>query len=385
MKSLQFWLAVVGGGLLLALLVHGAWQTRSVGGLWRRRRVRRGADGLTDTQFGPPTEVLEPRFDDAAAAVSAAVATSGSPPEAAPHTAAAVQPAPAVEPVEPVPMLPPRRLLAVARIDPAIDAVAMLRPEVPVLGDTVLAHLPPSRRAGGKPFAIEAQNLADGVWELPSPGHRYGAFRAGLQLAHRLGPINEIEYSEFVQKVQAFGDALGAATDFPDMLDAVARGRALDAFASEHDALLAVRLCTRQTPWPLSWVTQHAARHGFVMGSTPGRLVLPARGEGAPPMLTLQFDAQAALADDVQNARVGEIALVFDVPQTAPAEQPFNAWCAASQALAIALDGQVFDDQGRELGPEDFNAIGQALRDNYQRLADSGIAAGSAAARRLFS
>jgi ZipA, C-terminal FtsZ-binding domain len=381
MKSLQFWLALIGGALLLALLIHGAWQTRSVGGLWRRRGVRGGGEAPSDTQLGPPTEVLEPRFDEAAA-VPAAVTPAGRPVDAgAPAAAPAVR---RVVPAE-MPPLPPRRPLSAARIDPAIDAVAPLRPEAPVSGDTVLAHLPPSRRAGGKPFAIEALNLEDGVWELPAPGHRYGAFQAGLQLAHRLGPINEIEYSEFVQKVQAFADAVGAVADFPDMLEAVARGRALDAFASEHDALLAVRLCTRQTPWPLSWVTQHAARHGFVLGSTPGRLVLPARSEGAPPMLTLQFDAQAALADDVQNARVGEISLVFDVPQTAPVEEPFNAWCAASQALAIALDGRVFDDQGRELGPDDFVAIGDALRQNYQQLADSGIPAGSAAARRLFS
>ena len=377
MKSLQFWLALIGGALLLALLIHGAWQTRSVGGLWRRRSGRGGTEAPSDTQLGPPTEVLEPRFDE--------VPATGPPIDAAPEAAqAARREVPVHAPVEAAP-LPPRRPLSAARIDPAIDAVAPLRPDAPVLGDTVLAHLPPSRRAGGKPFAIEALNLEDGVWELPAPGHRYGAFQAGLQLAHRLGPINEIEYSEFVQKVQAFADAMGAVADFPDMLEAVARGRALDAFASEHDALLAVRLCTRQTPWPLSWVTQHAARHGVVLGSTPGRLVLPARQEGAPPMLTLQFDAQAALADDVQNARVGEISLVFDVPQTASAEEPFNAWCAASQALAIALDGQVFDDQGRELSPDDFMAIGEALRQNYQQLADSGIPAGSAAARRLFS
>ena len=106
----------------------------------------------------------------------------------------------------------------------------------------VLAHLPPTRRAGSKPFLIEGLNADTGEWEPPAAGQRYGEFQAGVQLANRSGALNEIEYSEFVQKVQAFADAIGAMPDFPDMLDVVARARELDAFAGEHDAQLAVHL-----------------------------------------------------------------------------------------------------------------------------------------------
>ncbi len=37
---------------------------------------------------------------------------------------------------------------------------------------------------------------------------------------------------------------------------------------------------------------------GSCAGSIPGRLVMPAAEEGAPPLLMLNFDAQAALAED---------------------------------------------------------------------------------------
>lgn len=374
MNSLQLWLAVLGGLVLAGVVGHGAWQTRRAGG-----RVMRDNPSTTREPTAPVESAggHEPSFEDTPPETDLAAArfrvdeveaqgAMGHPPEVAL-------------------VLPPRRHAVVQHIDALIDGIATLTPESPVAGETVLAHLPPTRRAGGKPFLIEARNALTHDWEMPSAEAWYTEFQAGVQLANRLGPINEIEFSEFVQKVQVFADAMSAAADFPDMLDVVARGRELDAFASEQDVLLAMRLSTRSHPWPVTWVTQHAARHGFVAGATPGRLVLPGREEGEPPMLSLQFDAQAALADDPKDARVSEIALVFDVPQTPGYEDPFNAWCAAGHALALSLDAHVFDDQGRELFPEDFPAIGEELRGRYQRLAERELAAGSAAARRLFS
>ena len=82
-------------------------------------------------------------------------------------------------------------------------------------------------------------------WEAPAAGARYSELQAGIQLASRTGALNEIEYSEFVQRVQTLADAIGAAADFPDMLDVMARARELDAFASPHDAQLAVHLHAR--------------------------------------------------------------------------------------------------------------------------------------------
>jgi hypothetical protein len=102
-----------------------------------------------------------------------------------------------------------RRARRADRRDRAADAGA------PVSGEMVLAHLPPTRRAGTKPFFIEGLDTETGEWEPPAPGRRYGELQAGVQLASRSGALNEIEYSEFVQKVQAFADAVGAMPDFP--------------------------------------------------------------------------------------------------------------------------------------------------------------------------
>ena len=119
-----------------------------------------------------------------------------------------------------------------------------------------------------------------------------------MQLANRSGALNEIEYSEFVQKVQAFADSVGAMTDFPDMLDGGCARRELDAFAGQHDAQLTVTLRADGVAWSPGYMQQVAARHGFVPGIGAGPPGAAVGEEGAPPVLVLTFDAQAALADD---------------------------------------------------------------------------------------
>jgi hypothetical protein len=248
-----------------------------------------------------------------------------------------------------------------------------------------LQHLPPTRRAGSKSFFVEGLNAVTKEWEPPSAGQRYGEFQAGVQLANRGGALNEIEYSEFVQKVQAFADGIGAMADFPDMLEAVARARELDQFAGDHDAQLAVHLRSRSVAWSLGFIQQHAARHGFVQGMVPGRLVLPGTEDGAPPVLTLAFDSQAALAEDPAQSALRDVTLSFDVPQTDPTSEPFIAWQASAQALALGMDAAIVDDNGNPLAAESFGIIGSELTALYEALEARGLPAGSAAARRLFS
>lgn len=347
--SLTVALALLGAAVLAALAGHAYWQSRRAA--QRRLAV---APPPREPAVGPAG--IEPSFD---AATPAPEEPAAEPPRA------------------------PRR--ATLKIDPLIDAVATLAVEVQISGDMALTHLPPSRRAGSKPFFIEALNTVTREWEAPAPGHRYGEFQAGVQLANRGGALNEIEYSEFVQKVQAFADAIGALPDFPDMLEVVARARELDAFASEHDAQLAVHLRSRSVAWSVGYIQQHAARHGFVPGAVPGRLVLPAAEEGAPPVLTLAFDSQAALADDPNQAALRDVTLAFDVPQTDPLTEPFITWQASAQALSIGMDAAIVDDNGAPLSAESFGSIGGELKRLYDELAARDLAAGSAAARRLFS
>lgn len=363
MSSLTIALACLGGVVLAGVVAHGAWQARKAG---PKRAERPGAERERHEARQP----IEPVLVDLPAE----------------PVARAVVPVVTLDEDKPVPPLPVASARRTSqRIDALIDAIATLTLESPVAGESVLSHQPTTRRAGSKPFLIEGLNTETAEWEAPMPGRHYGELQAGVQLANRMGAMNEIEYSEFVQKIQPLADAIGAMADFPDMLDAASRAKELDAFAGQHDAQLAVHLKARSVAWSVGYIQQHAARHGFVPGMVPGRLVLPSTEDGAPPILTLTFDPQAALADDPNQAAVRDVTLSFDVPQTDAKAEPFIAWQASAQALSLGMDAAIVDDNGQPLSAEGFTAIGAELSKLYEALEARDIAAGSMVARRLFS
>jgi hypothetical protein len=270
-------------------------------------------------------------------------------------------------------------------LDALIDVLTPIALEAPVSGDAALAAMPPTRRAGSKPFAIEGFNEATQQWELPQAGQRYSALQAGVQLANRTGALNEIEYSEFVVKAQAFADAVNGAPEFPEMLDEVARARELDQFAGGHDAQLSFTLRARNSAWSPGYVQQNASRLGFVAGAIPGRMVLPADSPGGHPMLGLSFDSLAAMADDPGQSALRSLTLSLDVPQVERSEQPFVRMRDAAIALAASMDGIITDDNGQVIRPEALDVIGADLEKLYDTLEARDLAAGSPQARRLFS
>lgn len=344
MSTLQLGLAIAGGLALAAVVAHGAWSARKVA-------PRQPQSGEAEEPDLEPV-AIEPSLDDAAF-VPTTVPASG----------------------------PDKR----PGLDALIDVIAPIALEADVAGEVALAALPHTRRVGSKPFAVEGLNRQRRQWETPLAGQRYEAFQAGVQLANRSGALNEIEFSEFVAKAQAFADAVGGTPDFPDMLEEVARARELDQFASGHDAQLGFTLRARSAAWSPGYVQQHAARLGFVAGSLPGRMVLPASIAGMPPVLSLGFDTQAALAEDPAQAAVREVALALDVSQVDRAEQPFVRLREVAQAMAHAMDGVVTDDNGQPLARETMDNIGGELEGLYDTLQSRDLAAGSALARRLFS
>ncbi len=267
-------------------------------------------------------------------------------------------------------------VIATVALDPSVTAVS---------GEAALAALPSTRRAGTKPFSVEGYNLVTLVWEAPGLGQRYGGFQAGVQLANRSGALNEIEYSEFVVKTQAFADAINATPEFPEMLDEVARARELDQFASAHDAQLGFTIRARNASWSPGYIQQNAARLGFVPGVIPGRMVLPCSVDGLPPLLVLSFDSQAALAEDPAQSAIRDISLHLDVAQVDRAEQPFERMREAASALAQAMEGVVTDDNGQPLAAQTMDVIGTELQTLYDTLEQRDLAAGSPLARRLFS
>ena len=348
MSTLQISLAVGGLLILLGLVLHNAWSARKN----LPKQAAPASQSAQPQQPGAPTERQEPRFDTDA---TLAALTQFTAPERKPM------------------------------LDSLIDAIAGVTLDSPVSGDAALAAMPATRRVGSKPFAIEGLNVAGGEWEVPAAGQRYSAFQCGIQLANRTGALNQIEYSEFVMKTQAFVDAIGGVVEFAEMQDEVARARELDQFASAHDAQLGMNLRAVQTSWSPGYVQQNAASLGFVSGSIPGRMVLPSSHPGQGPMLGLSFDSQAALAEDPDQTALRELSLSLDVPQVQRSEKPFARMCEVAIALARKMDGVIIDDNGNLIRPEAMEVIHADLEQLYDRLDARELSAGSVLGRRLFS
>lgn len=377
MSTLQIGLAIIGGLVLAGVVAYNAWVTGRSVPRTARERAAHAADEAAGDETLPysPADLSEheiQRIDPVLGDMP------GAPAAPEPAVVAAAMASVSVNPLMAQPEKKPG-------LDALIDVIAPLQFEHEVSGDAVLAALPGTRRVGSKPFAVEALCEVTGEWESPRLGQRYRSLQAGVQLANRSGPLNDIEFSEFVVKAQAFADLLAASPDFPDMRAEVARARELDAFASGHDAQLGFTLRARRTAWSPGYVGQHAARLGFIAGALPGRMVLPGSQNGHAAILSLVFDSQAAMAEDPEQTALREIALSLEVTHVPRSEQPFVRMRQTAMALAEAMDGVVTDDAGQPLSTDTMDRIGADLESLYDALDSRDLSAGSAQARRLFS
>lgn len=355
LSSLQLSLAAIGGLTLVGVVAYNYWISR------------KNAPRQADPQLEPIAHDVEPVLNGDLSGVSG----DGQ-----------------AQPQEPVlqdgfaNLSQPERK---TQLDALIDVIALIEVEQVVSGDAAMAALPATRRVGTKLFSVEGCLQETGQWDSVAPSRRYTAFQAGVQLANRVGALNNIEFSEFVVKTQAFADAVGGTVRFSDMIEEVARARELDQFASVHDAQLSFTLCARTSAWSPGFIHQHGSRLGFVPGAIPGRMVLPASVQGLPAVLSLTFDTHAALADDPALSAIRSFSLSLDVPQTSREEQPFARLREAARLLAENMDGLITDGEGQVLSDAALDQIGLDLQQLYDALDARELSAGSPQARRLFS
>ena len=402
-------LGLIGAGAVVVggVVVYNAWQGAKV-----RRRMPRPMPADTAEAFARddqeeqspfieparPTQRREPVSDDASDSGPRLEPTFGT---AAPaDTPADIQaetttpngfPEPEGEPAtgvdEPAePILPAATTISSAPpaiVDRRIDCIVPLRLAGPLAGDKVVPLAQRLRRAGRKPVHIEGKPEGGGAWELLQNGVRYEELRAAAQLANRSGPLNELEFSEFVTGVQQFADAIDAAPEFPDMMETVAMARELDGFAAQCDAQLSINVLSDGAPWSANYVQAVASQDGLLLSRDGTRFVkLDARQS---PVFMLQFGDTNFLRDDLTYKGGQMITLVLDVPVADEDILPFRLMCDYAKSLSERIGGRVVDDGRRPLPETALLAIEKQLMTLYAKLEQAGIPAGSPATRRLFS
>ena len=351
MNNLYVLLIIAGVLILLSVIVQGLWQSRRASKMLQKKTATKAIQDNQNTE--PEWEEQEPVQDKRP---------------------------PIYDSIE----LPAAEFYT-SLVDPLIDVIIEIDLEQAIKGEVAISATPASRRVGSKPMHFEGFNEQAQSWEPLNREELYQRLQVALQLANRTGALNEIEFSDFIRLTQSYADRLNGSFIAPEMADAVLQARELDQFAGDHDAQLRINLVSNVTAWSLFYLQQEASKLGFVAGNIPGRMVIPSHQNGAPPVLMMTYDAQAAMADDPNMVPITSVSLMFDVPQTDQNEEPFKVLYKVAVALSKALEASVVDEQGMPLDAQAFDEIYKMLEELYNKLEKRGLDAGSSAARRLFS
>ena len=265
-------------------------------------------------------------------------------------------------------------------IDDEIHAVVTLEPESLLSGDRAWSLLHAFRHAGRQ--SVMLVGVRGDLQEPIRAGQRYEAVLVAVQLANRSGPLNEIEWSEFVAALQHVSEQIPASCEIPDMRETTARARALDAQCVPLDAQIGINLASLQSGWTGQHVASLARDHGLIL-RPDGRF--HALDEHGATLFVLQNgDGGAFRADTLETQQTSRLTLLLDVPRAPQAQHPFDRLVSLANELAAALDAAIVDDQSRVLTPPALASIGRQIEPVYEKLTEAGMPAGSPRALALF-
>lgn len=220
------------------------------------------------------------------------------------------------------------------------------------------------------PAHVAARGAPEPAWQAPVAGRQYDLLRVGILLANRHGPLNAMEFSEFVAGVHALAEQLSVLADTPDMSAVLARARELDEACEQLDAQVGLGV---EAPEALG--VADLARLAQACGCVErGNNRYARLGESGEVLFSL------ALADAPNR-----LTLLLDVPRAPAAQQPWRAMLECAQRCAQTLGGVLTDDGGRPVAPEHLVRIDQQIDQRYGSLEAAGFPAGSALALRLFN
>jgi hypothetical protein len=275
---------------------------------------------------------------------------------------------------------------APAALSPIADCIVELALQTPMTGDRLIQLTRGIRRAGSKPVLIEALPAAASAlapeaatadplhdasgWQPLAPGQQYAALRVGVLLANRHGPLNAMEFSEFVTAVQSLADQLSVLADTPDMASALARARDLDEVCANLDAQLGIAV---EAPDALG-LADLASLAAACACVERGNNRYARLGPGGEVLFSL------ALADAPNRLQ-----LLLDVPRAPASLEPWQAMVECGKQCAHSLGGPLVDDAGRPLPDAHIARIDEQIAQRYASLEDAGFPAGSALALRVFN
>lgn len=365
MMDLRMSLLVAGVSFIVILIIYNKWQEYRA-----KRSVDRAFSGAHDDVLMSPKDSAgrdsvrqEPQFDDQDLSELS---------DQDPVLGDADAPDQAMLPDAAVVSINDEQALSV---DDLIDCVITLEFEAPMRGEKLLTEVSDLKYVGRKPVHFIGLTH-EGTRDEIAHGGVYTTLFAGIQMVSRNGPLNELEYSEFVGKLREIADRLNAHSDVPDMNLVMSNARELHQFVAEHDAQLSVNVLSNGAPWDVTTLLGALEKQGFDVRAD-GRLVMPDGDTGNLFTLSLNVSPSETVTS--------KLTLLLDVPCVAPDLEGFGVMAKCARSLASRLGGTVVDDGHHPISEQALAEIAEQVRAFCNAMVVAEIPAGSRRAKRLFS
>jgi len=175
-----------------------------------------------------------------------------------------------------------------------------------------------------------------------------------------------------------------ASADAPDIQQALARARDLDAFCTEVDVAIGINIVA----------AEGASFHGTkirALAEAAGLKLEPDgvfhyRDDGRRTLFTLDNHEPAPfLPEQMKSLTTRGVTLLLDVPRVADGMAVLGRMFEVGATLAEGLGGRLVDDNRVVLTEAGLAKIGQQLSAIRENMNARGISAGSESALRLFS
>ena len=277
------------------------------------------------------------------------------------------------------PALPPE-------VDERVDCVVRIESIEPIVAGQLWLAQSEQLDGVSKPVAWFGfdDNLNAWVAINQHTGERYHWFCAAMQLVDRRGPINDADFSRFVDGVGRAADqfmAIPAAA--PARAGALGRAEELDRFCASVDVQIGVNLVSRGTPFVGTKLRGLVESQGMALRADG---LFHAEDDDGNSLFVLgNLEPTLLTPESLRELETQGITMIVDVPRIADGGRVFDRMMQVASQLASALDADVVDDNRSPFGPDAARMIRQQIEHFQGQMQDYGLPAGSNLAMRLFT
>lgn len=229
-------------------------------------------------------------------------------------------------------------------------------------------------------------NTGSSLWErlIPESEQTYRAFRLGLQLVDRSGPVSEVRLRQFSELLGDIAGQLQIEIKLPSVDEAIERAQQLDRFCADVDQMIGINLMTTGDRKLFGTEVSSAAEHQNMSLQADGTFHL-LDGCGASLFSLGASDGTPFQHHTLNQSRVDSLTLLLDIPRVSEPARCFDAMVALAHELAMKLRTTMVDDQRVALSEGAIAQIRAQVAATEDLMLVGHITPGSAQALRLFS